>query len=121
MKVGDYSTCRFCKNAKETIDHLVAGCSMLAIKEYLERHNKVAKYVHWKLCRHYNLKTSDHWYEHEVLAVVENENVTIMWDFTIHTYRTIKANRPDIVVREKKMLHARRINTVRQENVNENF
>ena len=100
MKVGDDSTCRFCKNAQETIDHLVAA--MLGIKEYLERHNKVAKYVHWKLCRHYNLKTSDHWYEHKVLAVVENENVTIMWDFPIHTDRTIKANRPDIVVLDKK-------------------
>ena len=34
--------------------------------------------------------------------VVENDKATILWDFTIHTDRTIRANRPDIVVRDKK-------------------
>ena len=34
--------------------------------------------------------------------MIENDKATILWDFTIHTDRTIRANRPDIVVRDKK-------------------
>ena len=41
------------------------------------------------------------WYEHHPPDVVEHENVTILWDFPINTDRTIKANRPDIVVKDR--------------------
>ena len=41
------------------------------------------------------------WYEHHPPAVVEHKNVTILWDFPINTDRTIKANRPDIVVKDR--------------------
>ena len=40
-------------------------------------------------------------YEHEPKTVTENDSVTILWDMTIHTDRTIAANRPDIVFRSK--------------------
>ena len=39
------------------------------------------------------------WCEHEPPKVIENKNVTILWDFDIHTDRTIQANRPNIVVK----------------------
>jgi len=32
--------------------------------------------------------------------VVEGDNVTILWDFPIHTDSTIQANRPDIIVKD---------------------
>ena len=102
MKVTQDSSCRFCKQQQETIDHIVSGCPTLAVTEYLIRHNKVAKYVHWKICQHYGITVNQHWYEHETPPVVENNEVTILWDFSIQTDRTIKANRPDIVVRDKK-------------------
>ena len=31
--------------------------------------------------------------------VIENKNAIILWDFDIHTDRSIQANRPDIVVK----------------------
>ena len=44
----------------------------------------------------------ERWYEHEPNTVTENDSVTILWDMPIHTERTIAANRPDIVLKNKK-------------------
>ena len=103
MKTAGDDQCRYCHEKQETIDHLVSGCSVLAKSEYILRHNKVAQYLHWQICQHYGIKTTSKWYEHETPPITENEQVTIMWDFAIQTDRTIKANRPDIVVRDKKL------------------
>ena len=100
MKAEIDASCRYCGQYQETIDHLVAGCPTLAINEYLMRHNKVAKYIHWKLCKHYQIEATEKWYNHETPAVVGNKQITILWDFSIQTDRTISANRPDIVVRD---------------------
>jgi len=40
IKNGTDPKCRLCDDKIETIDHLVAGCPILAPKEYKERHNK---------------------------------------------------------------------------------
>ena len=101
-KTSNNELCRMCKTHKETIDHLIAGCSMIAATEYLKRHNEVARYVHWELCKNYNIKVADKWYDHEPLSVVENKEVNILYDFSIQTDRLIRANRPDIVIKDKK-------------------
>ena len=44
----------------------------------------------------------ERWYEHEPKTVTENDRVTILWDMPIHTDRTIAANRPNIVLKNKK-------------------
>ena len=41
-------------------------------------------------------------YEHEPKAVTKKDSVTILWDVPIRTDRTIAANRPDIVLKNKK-------------------
>ena len=94
--------CRFCNLQTETIDHIVSGCPVLAPTEYRDRHDKVGKYLHWKICRHYQIATADRWYEHQPDPVSEGKDVTVLWDFTIHTDRTIKANRPDIIIKDHK-------------------
>ena len=70
--------------------------------EYIERHNKVASYVHWNLSKHYDIDVSLKWYEHNPQTVVESQRVTILWDIPIHTDREIAANRPDIVVKDRE-------------------
>ena len=97
---GADPNCRFCSKSTETIDHLISGCTILAPNEYTDRHNRIGQYLHWKICKHYNIDTPDRWYEHKPLPVINTPEVTILWDFAIHTDRTIQANRPDIVVRE---------------------
>ena len=45
----------------ENIDHVVAGCKMLAQKEYKRRHDKVCLNLHWSLCRKFGYSVSDEW------------------------------------------------------------
>ena len=92
---------RICSKQQEKIDHLVSGCSELVKTEYTQRHNRIATYIHWKICKQYNIKVTDKYYEHEPKTVTENNEATILWDMPIQTDREIKANRPDIVVKDK--------------------
>ena len=102
MKTGNDPKCRLCRSFSETIHHIVAGCPILAKKEYLERHNTVAKQLHWNICKHYNIEVNDKWYLHTPDPVVDLEEVTIIWDAQIQTDRTIPANKPDVIVKDKK-------------------
>ena len=47
---------RICGQFQETVDHLFSGCPELAKTEYIQRHNKAAAYLHWTICKHYNIK-----------------------------------------------------------------
>ena len=38
--------CRLCGSRDETVEHLVSGCSFLAVSQYITRHNNVAKHIH---------------------------------------------------------------------------
>ena len=107
LKFPVSSVCRICHKAEEHINHLIAGCSALAPNEYLERHNKVASYIHWTTCRQYQIPVEDKYYNHTPQKVVKKGDVTILWDLPIITDRTIMANKPDVVVlshRDKKCL-----------------
>ena len=94
--------CRLCGRFDYTIDHLVSGCPELAKTEYIHRHNKAAAHMHWAICKEFGIEVKERWYEHEPKTVTENDSVTILWDMPIHTDRTIAANRPDIVLKNKK-------------------
>ena len=94
--------CRLCGHFDKTIDHLVSGCPELAKTKYIHRHNKAAAHMHWKICKEFGIEVKEWWYEHEPKTVTENDSVTILWDMPIHTDRTIAANRPDIVLKNKK-------------------
>jgi len=56
LKDGTDPMCRICGQFQETVDHLVSGCPELAKTEYIQRHNKAAAYLHWTICKHYNIK-----------------------------------------------------------------
>ena len=92
--------CRLCGKFEETIEHITAGCHTLAVKEYIHRHNRVAAYVHYKILQHYNIQVGDNWYQHEPKTVTTTKEATVLWDMPISTDRELKANRPDIVVKD---------------------
>jgi hypothetical protein len=50
---------RMCYKAEEHMKHIVAGCTTLAPSEYTIRHNKVAGYIHWMICKHMGLQVTD--------------------------------------------------------------
>ena len=99
INTGTNPMCRLCHQYQETIDHLTSGCPVLAKTEYLHRHNKVATYIHWLLCKHYDIEVPERWYQHNPKTVTENEEATILWDMSVHTDRELSANRPDIIIK----------------------
>ena len=101
IKDGTDPKCRMCNEFEETIDHIVAGCPVLANTEYIQRHDKAAGYIHWRICKHYHFSTADKWYEHKPEKVTENEAATVLWDMPVNTDKEIKANRPDIIIKDK--------------------
>ena len=40
---------RICHKHEETVDDIISGCPELAKTDHLERHNKAAAYIHWKV------------------------------------------------------------------------
>ena len=54
------------------------------------------------MCKEYGVECSDKWYEHSFKSVEENEEVKLLWDFTIQTDREIHHRKPDIVIQKKK-------------------
>ena len=75
--------CTECKEERrETISHLASECGKLAQKEY-KKHDNVARYVHWLLCREGDFERAEKWYDQKPEAVIGNENFKLLWDFTI--------------------------------------
>ena len=96
--------CRVCGNALETVMHIATECSVLAPTEYMQRHNAVAQYLHFRLLQiHGSDMRSKQWYEHQPEKVTATATGKILWDFNIYTDRLIPARRPDIVVLNMKM------------------
>ena len=102
MKDGTNPKCRMCHEFDETVDHILSGCTTLAKTEYIQRHNRAAQYIHWKICKHYQIPTADRWYQHKPETVTETNGVTVLWDMPINTDKEIKANRPDIIIKDGK-------------------
>ena len=69
--------------------------------EYLQRHNKVEGYMHWRICKSLNLPVTEKNYMLEAEKVTKMEDNVIVWDKTILTDRTILANRPDLIILNK--------------------
>ena len=81
----------------------MAGCPELAKTEYLHRHDKAASYLHWNICKELNINAEEKWYEHEPQTVTEKDNITICGICQYRqTDREIKANRPDVVIKDKQ-------------------
>ncbi|XP_044749731.1 uncharacterized protein LOC123310331 [Coccinella septempunctata] len=96
--------CRKCSQSPETIQHVTSSCSILAPREYTDRHNAVAKAYHQAIAKkHGLLETTRPIYEYLPKEILENEEVKLYWDHPLITDRSIPHNRPDIVLFEKKL------------------
>ena len=79
---------------QESVELIAYGCSYLP----KERHDTLARVVH---CKSYDLPFSGKWHEHSPAGITENEEVKILWDFAIQTYREVNHRRPDITVHDE--------------------
>ena len=55
LKNGADQRWRLSTHSEETIDHMISGCPTIVNTEYLQRHDRVAKFIQWTLCRHYEI------------------------------------------------------------------
>ena len=75
---------------------------ILAKNEYLMRHDKVCTHLHYSICKALGIETTDKWYTHMPKPVCEEGDVTVLWNQAVHTDREVTANRPDIIIKNKK-------------------
>ena len=84
IKKSDVSPmCRICNAAGKTVVHI--EWRVRAQTEYKGRHDKLAKVIHWDLCKKYGVKVQSQWYDHVPGKVEEMDPVKILWDFSIQT------------------------------------
>jgi len=93
--------CRRCDQFAESVEHIVAGCPVLAQSIYLDRHNAVASAIHWSLWGFCGFLWCDRWWQHHPEPVLENEKYKLLCDFNIFTDHLIQARRPDLVYVDK--------------------
>jgi hypothetical protein len=93
------SKCQLCKQHEESIDHLTSACPILAKSEYLMRH-EVCAHLHYSICK--GIEKKDKWYTHKPKPVYEEGDITVLWNQAIHTDSEVTANKPDIIIKNKK-------------------
>lgn len=91
--------CRLCSTTSESIQHLSSGCSYLAPRDYLSRHNAVGGIVHQAICLGKGLIEEEKpYYSYLPERLLENDQVKVYWDMPLTTDRLIRHNKPDILV-----------------------
>ena len=117
LKEETESKCRLCKQHEQTIDHLTSGCPILAKNEYLMRHDKVCAHLHYSICKTLGNETTDKWYTDMPKPAYEGRDVTMLWNQAVHTDREVTANRPDIIIKNKKRenIHTNRYGNTRKQ------
>ena len=106
-KLNVNDKCRICHQSSETIDHITTGCTNLANTQYLHRHNLTANIIHQAIATSYGLLTEETtgispYYEYQARPTIENRDFKLYYDLSIHTDKTIPANRPDILLHNIK-------------------
>lgn len=98
--------CRVCGGKTETVAHIAGGCGQLMKGPGTVRHDRMGARVHWELCKKYNVKVVDRWYEHKPQTTSRSEdgNVIIHWDvpWTTPPKAKIWYFRPDVVIQNVK-------------------
>jgi hypothetical protein len=93
--------CRMCCKAEEHVTHIAAGCTILALSKYANRHNKVAGYIHRTICKHMGLQVTDKYHEHIPHSFMNVSSSSIIWQVPAITDCTIPTNQPVIVLHYK--------------------
>ena len=99
LKNGAESKCMFFANNKETIDHFTSRCSTRVNTEYLQKLDRVAKYIAWSLGKHQQKPKSEKCFKHISESVVEEKNVMVLLNFAVSTDTKIDANPPIIIIK----------------------
>lgn len=81
-----------CRNSSNNNTYLV-----LTSTEYKTRHGRECQNLHFKICKFERKVTSGKWFEHHPVPVLKVGLVTILWNFTICTGRTMKTDSKNVI------------------------
>ena len=99
------SKCRLCGQQREMIEHLLAGCKVLANSEYLTRHNRALMILAISWAKEFNLVEKDmKWYKQKWCSgyTLENDHAKPVWDFEFNLRKTATSRRPDLALEDKE-------------------
>ena len=84
--------------------YLVSACTKLAQTEYRRRHDKMGLRVYWEVCGVYGVKRSERWHLEVPDGVRKSDDgmVEIWWDQTVITPTKFVANRPDMMIVDRR-------------------
>ena len=88
------------------MEHLLAGCKVLANSEYLTRHNRALMILAISWAKEFNLVEKDtKWYKQKWCRgyVLDNDHAKLVWDFEFNLRKTTASKGPDLtqIVKEK--------------------
>ncbi|XP_073976434.1 uncharacterized protein [Rhodnius prolixus] len=94
--------CRLCRAAPETVHHLLAAGPLLAQRDYLQRHNSVARILHRELAQKLGLiQDAPPYYKYDPLPVLEDARCLLYWDREVLTDHAVANTRPDVIWHSK--------------------
>jgi hypothetical protein len=62
----------------------------------------VCTHLHYSICKTLGIETTENWYYHIPKPVRQHADITALWNQRIQTDREVMANRPDIIINNKK-------------------
>ena len=86
----EQTTCRMCKRADDTINHIVSEYSKHTQREYKRRHAWIGRRIHWEICRANGI--------HVKSKLYEKDSCKILWSFTVQTDHFITTRGPIIII-----------------------
>jgi hypothetical protein len=92
LKTETDSKCRLCQQFDETIYHIISAYPILAIEQYIKRHDGVCAQLHFNIYKETRVQLDKkHWYEHVPKSVETSQGgkVTVLWNQQVQTDRTI--------------------------------
>jgi hypothetical protein len=94
--VTDY---RKCKRTTETVEHVISCCPKWLTTLYIDRHDSVARNIHYIICQKYDLQPPH--YTQRVNPVTETDSIRLYWNQPVQTRTIIRNNKPDLIVFDK--------------------
>ena len=94
-----------CREQKEMVEHLLAGCTKIANSEYLTRHNRALMVMAVAWAKEYHLVEKEvKWYKERWTRghVLENARAKLVWDFEFNLWEMTTARRPDLILEDKE-------------------
>jgi hypothetical protein len=85
---------------------IISSSSSSSSNNNNNNNNRNNAHLLYSVCRSLAIETTHKWYVHTHThthkPLYEQEDVTVLWKHAVHTGREVTANRPDIIIKNKK-------------------